>query len=238
MMDPQQGLPAAILDASTVTAYRTAAVSAAATEELSLPHSRILGLIGAGRQCWEHLQAIAKIRPIEEVLLWGRSAPAVLAFAEKIGQHFPFRVQLLDSAEQVARGAQILVTATASHHSFFSSLDLPLGAHVNAIGACRPGMQEIVFADRPELKLFMDSSLACGAESSEIGLGLSSRRLSHSCLKGELGHILNVPSFLARQPSDITVFKSVGLGIEDLYAGAYFYGKACQYGLGTKVEFP
>src|SRR4029078_11695375 len=134
LLDPETGRIRALLDGTMVTALRTAAVSAAASEELSQPDSRVLAVLGTGRQAREHIRAITRIRPIEKILVYGRSQN----HGEDLKMEFKdLPIQLVESPLKAVGSADIICTCTASDEFLFSTKDIPRGAHINAAGACR-----------------------------------------------------------------------------------------------------
>lgn len=226
LLHPKTGQVTCILDGSEVTALRTAAVSAAATHKLARPDARTLGLIGAGRQAYEHVRAFLRLYSFETVLVFSpRSASAL---AVRIENEFSLKTQIFQTPQAVASRADILVTATSSASPLLSILDVRRGAHVCAIGACRPGMREIGLRSRPGLKIYLDSQDACQLEAEEIA---GDPRIQDHII-GEIGHCLDDQIESRQTDSEITFFKSVGLGIEDLGAARFFHDRAIQLGVG------
>lgn len=231
LLDFDTGRVKAILDGSAVTAFRTAAVSAAATDELSRKESETLAIIGAGRQAFEHIQAILKIRQIKNIRIFSRSENSARLLLQKLNHLTTCRLHVVTSVLEAIKGADIVVTCTPSREPLFSLKDVAPGVHINAIGACRPGFHEIQFCSRQGLKVYLDSKTACADEASEIS------EVAENDIAGELGECFSnaIPS--RTRKSDITVFKSVGLGITDLFAADYFYRRALALGLGQAVDF-
>lgn len=235
LLDSENGSVKSILEGSTVTALRTAAVSAVATEKLSRTDSSTLALVGAGRQALEHALAIVKIRPIKKINIFNRTKSR----AENLAQTYfkDFQILIAPTPHAAIVDADIVVTCTNSNDPLISTTDLRPGAHVNAVGACRPGYREIEFTSRSELKIYLDSTEACMNEASELIMPLASGELSSDAVRGELGACLQGKILGRVHTNDITVFKSVGLGIQDLFAADYFYQQAQNNGLGTLFEF-
>ena len=201
LVNPETGRVTALLEGSTLTALRTAAVSAAATELLSREDAKTLVLIGSGRQAREHERALRRVRDFREIRYWNRST-----------EHSP-RAAVAD--------ADVVVSVTPSREILFGISDLKPGAHLNAVGASRPGFRELDLSDGAAT-LYADCREACLLESDELH-GLSFTELGASSGRASA--------------SEITVFKSVGLGIEDLAAAAFFVERARALGLGQEVEF-
>ena len=130
----------------------------------------------------------------------------------------------------------IVVTCTPTKKSLLSIQDFPKGAHINAIGSCRPGAIEVALRDYKNLNIYLDSREACLLESDEIIQPLKSRALSESTIIGELGSCIAQQISGRKNQDDITFFKSVGLSIEDIYAADFFYRQAIKFNIGQKVN--
>ena len=235
LLDAKQGLINCLLEGSTLTALRTAAVSAVATDLLSRPDSTSLALIGAGRQALEHAKAIAKIRPIDTIYLYSRSTETVGRFIHSLQLEKDFRIVVSERPKEAVQSADIVVTCTPSKHALLELADFQQGTHINAIGACRPGFQEINLYDYPFLKIYLDSKESCLLESEEIISSLAQGRLSVEAITGEIGNCLANRISGRSNQEEITLFKAVGLGIEDVYAADYFYRKASKKQIGQEI---
>jgi alanine dehydrogenase len=231
LLDAESGVVLAMLDASSVTALRTAAVSAWATARLSRPDATRLALIGAGRQAWEHVRAIVRVRPIKDVVVWSRTSAKANELLTRV-QALGISARIVSTARKAAGAGDIVVACTASQEALFSTDDLSPGAHLNAIGACRPGQCEVEFRNRPGLAIYLDSSAACDLEADELRLALATKRLAPSAIVGEIGQEIR-PS----ERDGVTVFKSVGLGIEDLFAAETIRRRAKHRGSSTAGDF-
>lgn len=248
LLDVHTGQPQALLEGSTLTALRTAAASAAATDLLSRPDSKVLAILGTGRQAFEHVRALRRVRPIQKVILFGR----IRANAEKLrtktlensrkeskshSHSDDFEIQIVDTPREALRRADIVVTCTPSRETLFHSADLPAGSHLNAIGACRPGMLEVELQDRSGLRIYTDSCPASRGEMEEIRQALLKKHLSTASLKGAIGS-LSKENLAGRESStDVTIFKSVGLSIQDLCAADFFFQQAVQRQIGQVIDF-
>ena len=234
LLNEATGQVKCILDGSYLTAVRTAAVSAVATEKLSRPDASTLAIIGSGRQAIEHVHAISRIRPIQSLAVYTRKKESYRHFAAIFDNYY----QIIHAAtpEQAAQHADIVVTCTASKHSLLDISEVNEGTHINAIGACRPNDYEISLRNRANLKIYLDSSVSCFLESDEIKTPIDNKTLSKNTIIGELGSCLanSIPG--RTQDKDITVFKSIGLSIEDLYAADYFYQAAISAHIGQTIQ--
>jgi ornithine cyclodeaminase/alanine dehydrogenase-like protein (mu-crystallin family) len=196
---PETGEPLAVMDGRLITEMRTAAVSAAVTRRLALSESRVLALLGSGVQAKAHLEALAHVRDFDEVRVWSRTPEHAKRFAEEHG------AQAMD-AESAVRGADVVVTATNALQPVLSGEWLKPGAHVNAVGSPRPTWREL--DDRAMANLIVvDSREAAMKESGDV-------ILSKARIHAEAGEIF--AGTVTAPASETTVFKSVGIAIEDV----------------------
>jgi len=207
---PDTGEPLAVMDARLITEMRTAAVSAAATRRLAAPDSRVLALLGSGVQARAHLQALMLVRHFAEVRVWSRTAEHAERFAE---QHNAKAM----SVEAAVRDADVVVTATNALQPILEGAWLKPGAHVNAVGAPRPDWREL--DDRAMANtLVVDSREAVLKESGDV-------ILSKAKIYAEIGEIF---AGVKEAPLPATtVFKSVGIAVEDIAAAKLVYDEAC-----------
>jgi len=206
LFSPQTGEPLAVMDGRLITEMRTAAVSAAATKLLAAPDSRVLALLGSGVQAGAHLQALSQVRSFAEIRVWSRTAEHAERFAR---QH---KIKAMP-AEAAVRGADVIVTATNALEPILNGAWLKPGAHVNAVGSPRPGWRELD-DNAMANTLIVDSREAVHLESGDV-------ILSGAAIYAELGEI-----FAGLKPAptaETTIFKSVGLAIEDVAAARLVY---------------
>lgn len=236
LLDSATGMVRTILEGSTLTAIRTAAVSAVATNILATSSSETLALIGVGRQAFEHALALTRVRQFERILIFSRSSDSMESLARVLRDSLSLGVIKAKSPLDAIAQADVIVTCTSSPEPLIDVKDIPEGAHVNAVGACRPGYREINIHDSSNLSIFLDSRAACSVEASEISLPLLNATLSESTIMGEIGECLAGRISGRRNGREITVFKSVGLGIEDIFAANYIDKVARHKGVGTLVD--
>jgi thiomorpholine-carboxylate dehydrogenase len=203
---PDTGEPLAVMDGRLLTEMRTAAVSAAVTKSLASPDSRVLALLGSGVQAKAHLEALSHVRRFDEVRVWSRTP----AHAERFAREH--RARAMD-AESAVRGADVIVTATNALEPILKGAWLSPGAHVNAVGSPRPTWRELDDEAMANV-LVVDSREAVLKESGDV-------RLSGARIYAEAGEIFAgaIPAPLGQT----TVFKSVGLAIEDIAAARLVY---------------
>lgn len=202
LLRPQTGEPLAVLDGRLITEMRTAAVSAAVTKRLAAPQSRVLALLGSGVQARAHLEALRQVGSFDEVRVWSRTPEHARRFAAAHG------VTALPDAASAVRGADVVVTATNASAPILEGAWLKPGAHVNAVGSPLPDRRELDDAAMMNL-LVVDSRAAVAAESGDV-------IHSGAPIYAEAGEIFtgSVPVPSGRT----TVFKSVGLAVEDIAA--------------------
>jgi len=210
---PDTGEPVAVVDGRLITEMRTAAVSAAVTKYLAAPDSRVLALLGSGVQAHAHLEALCRVRHFEEVRVWSRTA----VHAERFAEHHNAKAMPIADA---VRGADVVVTATNALQPILEGDWLKPGAHVNAVGSPRPNWREL--DDRAMANiLVVDSRQAVLAESGDV-------ILSGAEIYAEAGEIFAGKKAPPR--SETTVFKSVGIAIEDIMSAKLVCDEAANTG--------
>ena len=213
--DATTGEPAFLMDGPTVTALRTGAASGVAARLLSRPDSAVMALFGAGVQAESQIRAVLAARPIREVRVFARTPGPRQAFAERMDALLPVHVRGVDSAEQAVRGADIVCSVTPSETPVFDADWLEPGTHVNAIGSFRMGMVEIPAGVWGRAALVaVDSRTATDAEAGDLAAAIANGELAAENVV-EIGTIGREWA-TARDPQAVTVFKSVGLAIQDL----------------------
>jgi ornithine cyclodeaminase len=227
----------AIIDASSVTAIRTAAVSGVATQVLARPDAGDLAIVGAGVQAMTHLEAMQSVRSLRRVRVWSRSHERASRFAGRAGRRFGIAVEAVDDAASCVRGADIVCTVTASHEPVLRGEWLAAGAHVNAVGASQPDARELDTEAVLRARLFVDRRESAIAESGDVLIPIAERAIDLGHVLGELGEVL-LGAILGRQAADdVTLFKSLGLAIEDVAAARHIHERAIARGTGTWVSF-
>ena len=187
LLDPETGALQAILDGRYITEARTAAVSAVSVKHLARESAGTLAIIGSGVQARSHLEAIARVRRLREVRVWSPSAEHREAFASEMSSASGSRVVAVSSAEQAVAGADLIVLATASREPVLRSEWVEEGAHICAVGACRPDQREMDAALVARARLFVDSREGALAEAGDVVLAIADRAIDASHIAGELG---------------------------------------------------
>jgi ornithine cyclodeaminase len=235
LFDGTTGEPTAIVDASAITAIRTAAVSAVATRLLAVEDARRLAILGAGAQAAAHLEAMLAVRDIELVRIHSRTR----ASAERLAQALGGRVgiEVADSAEHALRGAQVVVTATSSREPVLRREWLAEGAHVNAMGASAPTSRELDTATVADCSLFADSRESLINEAGDYQLAVSEGAIAGpDHIRAELGEVVAGLRPGRADAAELTVFRSLGLALEDLAAAERAVDNARRRGAGVEVQ--
>jgi ornithine cyclodeaminase/alanine dehydrogenase-like protein (mu-crystallin family) len=220
LFDPETGAPAFVGDAEEITRIRTAAASAAATEILARPDSRVLALLGAGRQAEAHLQAIAAIRPLTEARVWGRDRQAARDLAGALQETCGFTVRAVAEAQEAVSEADIICTVTASRDPVLRGDWVAPGTHVNLVGSSGPQAAE-ADADLVARSRFIgDHREHVLAHGGEFLRARETGRIGDDHFVGEIGEVYaGRPGRLSA--SEITVYKSLGHAVQDLAAAAW-----------------
>ena len=224
-----------IAEGSTITALRTAAVSALATEILSRPDSKVLSIIGSGVQAEEHIRALLPIRNFKKVKVYGRSIEKIKRLCASFAHERNISFESYTDPRSALEEADVVVSCSASSEALFSSDDLRPGTHVNAFGACRPGYQEIQIQAQSNIRIFLDHQESCISEADEIYRPLHGQKLGH-LIAGELGAVLSNRLMGRENENQITIFKSVGLAVEDLFAVDLAYRQYLNNKMSTRSE--
>ena len=237
LFDGETGMPTAILDASAVTAVRTAAVTAVATGALARPDAATLAVLGAGTQGRAHVRALAGVRAFERVRVYAPTtahAENVAAAATAAGLA---GVTVAASAQEALRDADVVVTVTSAREPVLRREWLKPGAHLNAVGASSPQNREIDTATVAASALFCDSRESLRNEAGEFRLAVAEGLITgDEHVRAELGEVLAGTAAGRRDAGELTMFRSLGLAVEDLAAAQCAVAMAAQQGIGTEVE--
>ena len=236
LFDTEHGLPRAILDASAVTAIRTAAVSGVATQLLAREDAGDLALLGSGVQAASHLEAMLATRGLRRVRVYSRNRPSLEAFTARASARHGLRVEPADSARAAVEGADIVCTTTSSAEPVLFGDWLAPGAHVNAVGACTKKTRELDARAVLRSRLFVDRRESAFNEAGDLLIPKAEGLLDETHVRGEIGEIL-VGACKGRTSRDeITLFKSLGIAVEDVAVAHHLDAKARAKGVGTLVE--
>jgi ornithine cyclodeaminase/alanine dehydrogenase-like protein (mu-crystallin family) len=234
LFDGDTGMPTAILNASAITEIRTAAVTAVATRALAREDARVLAILGAGVQAGSHLNALADVRPWDEVRIYAPTTEHAEAVAAQAPPPAPV---VTGSGREAVQGADVVVVATSSRQPVLDQAWLAPGAHVNAVGASTPTAREIEVATVAAAALFCDSRESLRNEAGEFILALEEGAIAGEAhVRAELGEVIAGMAPGRTGAGELTMFRSLGIGVEDLAAAQLAVRTARERGLGTEVE--
>ena len=224
LFDGATGAPRGLMNAGAITAVRTAAVSGVATRVLARDDTRTLAILGTGTQARSHLEAMQAVRPFDHVLAWSASGRS-LDGAESAG-----------SAEVALRDADVVCTVTSSAEPVLERGWLKPGAHVNAVGSSIPSARELDSATMAAAALFVDRRESTVNEAGDYLFPLREGAIDESHIRAELGDVLIGAAEGRRDPEELTVFKSLGLAVEDLAAAEHVLARAEAEDVGSLVS--
>jgi ornithine cyclodeaminase/alanine dehydrogenase-like protein (mu-crystallin family) len=226
----------ALMNASEITAIRTAAVSAVATRLLAREDAHQLAIIGAGVQARTHLAALDAVRSIKQARVACRNIEHAQELVRERQPRFSFPIEAVKTNEEAVRGADLIVTATSSQEPVLYRDWISPGAHVNAIGTHSPNSREIDSATMAAARIFVDRRESALNESGDYLLAAKEGLINADSIVGEIGELLIGTKPGRNSVDEITLFKSLGLAIEDVACAEYLYEKAMSQNFGTWVN--
>jgi ornithine cyclodeaminase/alanine dehydrogenase-like protein (mu-crystallin family) len=231
LFDGETGVVKAVMNASAITAIRTAAVSAVATRLLAREDTRKLGILGAGVQARSHLDSMRAVRDFDQVVLYSPTAGHATALAEESG------AEAVGSAEEAVRDADVVVTATNAAEPVLERSWLKEGAHLNAVGGRPPQMIELDPETVAAAALFVDRRESAENEAGDYRRALEEGAIGPDHIRAEVGEVLIGSKPGREDDAQLTIFRSLGLAVEDLAAAEYVVQRARETGTGVEVEF-
>jgi ornithine cyclodeaminase len=232
LLDPETGALQAVMDGRYITEARTAAVSAASAKHLARPDARVLAVLGAGVQARSHIEALTKVRTFEEVRVWGRDPARVRALLDQVSPQSAARMVASASAHDAAHGADVIALVTASREPVLTRASVAEGAHICAVGACRPDQREMDTALVRDARVFVDSRVGALAEAGDLVIPIKEGAIDASHIAGELGDVFGGRTPGRKSAGEITIFKSLGMAVEDVAAARLAFERASERGLG------
>jgi alanine dehydrogenase len=235
LFDAEHGKLLAIADASSITAIRTSAVSGLATRLLAREDSKELAILGAGVLAMPHLDAVRCVRDIRRVRVWSRSGERAKEFAERARKQSGVEIVVSGSAREAVEGADVVCTITAARTPVLEGAWIAPGAHVNAVGASLPTARELDTAAVVRSRLFVDRRESTLNEAGDFLVPRGEGAVTDAHILGELGDLLAGTLKGRVHRDDVTLFKSLGLAVEDVAALRHIHTKAVATGAGTSV---
>jgi ornithine cyclodeaminase/alanine dehydrogenase-like protein (mu-crystallin family) len=236
LLDPETGALVALLDGRYITESRTAAVSAVSSRLLARKNAASLAIIGSGVQARSHLEALARVHKLRSVTVWSPNKERRERFVAGVrpGSDPGPTPSAVDHPGEAVVGADVIVLATSSPSPVLENGWVKPGAHVISVGACRPTQREMDPALTARARVFVDSRAAALVESGDVVMGMSEGRFGAQHIVAELGEVVNGGEG-RRNDTEVTIFKSLGMAVEDVTAADLAYRRACERGIGTQL---
>jgi len=236
LIDGIDGRPLAIMDGATLTAMRTGAASGAATDLLARTDAETVAIFGAGVQAQTQLEAVCAVRPIVRASVFDSNTLVAMEFETEMSERLGIPVTAASSARANLFGADIVCTATTAHTPVFDDADLVPGAHINAVGSYKPDVREIPAETVVRARVFVDEIGAVLEEAGDLLVPMRNGLIDRDHIHAELGEIVLGGKMGRGNDREITLFKSVGIAIQDLAAAGRILTNARRDGLGTELE--
>lgn len=236
LFDASRGNLSAIIDAASVTAIRTAAVSGVATKLLARRDVRRLAILGSGVQARTHIDAMLGVRAFESVRIWSRRVEHARRLVQEFSGERRAMFEVAASADDAVRSADVVCTVTAAREPVLHGATLQPGSHVNAVGASIPTAREIDSEAARICRIFVDRRESALNEAGDLLIPMKEGVIPRSAIVAELGELLVGSATGRASDTEITLFKSLGLAVEDLAVAAFLRREAEAKGGGTWIE--
>ena len=236
LFETRHGQLLSIMDASSITAIRTAAVSGVATRLLARKDAKSLAILGSGVQATTHLAAMTESNGVTSARVWSRNPEHARHFADRESKRHGIPVTAVATVEEAVRDSDIVCTTTGAHEPILKGEWISPGTHINAVGSSIAVARELDADAMRKSRLFVDRRESTLNEGGDFLLAKQEGAIGDDHILGEIGELLLNRTEGRRSDHDITLFKSLGLSVEDLASAHYIYGKATENGLGTLVE--
>jgi alanine dehydrogenase len=235
VVDATTGSPTAVMDGAYLTALRTGAASGAATDLLARPDAHTAAIFGAGAQGRTQLEAVCAVRPIHQAWVYDVAPRQAAAYAEEMSQRLSLPVRVAETPAQAVCQADVICTATTATSPVFADADVPPGTHVNAVGAYTPHMQEVPPETVLRARVVIDHRESSLAEAGDLLIPIEQGLMTEDHIYAELGEIAAGSKPGRASPDEITLFKSVGVAVQDVAAAGAVLEAAQRLGLGAKI---
>jgi ornithine cyclodeaminase len=235
LLDPDTGALVALVDGRYITEARTAAVSAVSADVLANPDASTLAVLGSGVQARSHVEALGCVRRLRDVRVWSPTKARRDSFVRDLQAHVTGSLHAAGSAREAVEGADLVVLATSSPTPVVQSGWVMDGAHICAVGACRPTHREMDAALVARARTFVDSRIGAIAEAGDLVLALAQGAIGKDHIAGEIGELVSGRIAGRENRAQVTLFKSLGMAVEDVAAAHLAWTRAKQRGLGREV---
>jgi alanine dehydrogenase len=232
LLDPDTGELLAILDGRYITEARTAAVSAVSARHLARADTRVLAIVGSGVQARSHIEALIRVRRFEEIRVWGRDPVRLFSLVEEMLPRVGTRLMPVESVREAVRDAGIVALVTAAREPVVAREWIAAGAHICAVGACRPDQREMDTPLVRDARVFVDSRSGALAEAGDLVIPIKEGAFTASHIAAELGEVVAGRVQGRQNVDEITIFKSLGMAVEDVAAARLTWERASERGLG------
>ena len=236
LLDHATGALVALVDGRYITEARTAAVSAVSAKHLARPNAAILGIVGSGVQARSHLEALQHVRPLSDVRVWSPTTAHCEAFAVEMRATTDFPVRAVPSAGDAVADADLVVLATGSREAVVADAEIAAGTHIMAVGACRPDQREMTTALIARSRLVVDSRVAAFEESGDVMMPIAEGAIDRAHIVAELGEIAAGTATARQSDDDVTIFKSLGMAVEDVVAARLALERATAERRGQLID--
>lgn len=236
LYETEHGRLLALIDASEITAIRTAAASAVATDLLAKREVATLAILGSGVQARSHVSAMMAVRSFSQILVWSRTRSHAERFAEQETKRHGVEIEVADSVEAAAQAADVICTVTAAEEPILAGRWLAAGVHINAVGSSVPFTRELDTEAVVRASLFVDRVESTVNEAGDFLFPKKEGAIDDDHIQAEIGDLLIDKHPGRRSEDEITLFKSLGLAVEDVAAAQRIYRNALEQGVGTTVE--
>jgi alanine dehydrogenase len=236
LFEAEHGLPVVIADATAITAIRTAAVSGLATRLLAREDATDLAIIGSGTQAGTHLEAMRTVRDLKRVRVWSRNGERARAFASRESVRHGLEVQPVASAREAVVGADLICTCTSSDDPVVLGSWVAPGTHINAVGSSIPTARELDTDLVVRSRFYVDRRESAENEAGDFLIPKGEGAIGDDHIVAELGEVVLGRAAARTSPEEITVFKSLGLAVEDLASVQLIHRKAVATGRGSHIE--
>jgi len=237
LSDPRNGAPLAVMDASYLTAMRTGAVSGVATRHLARPDAKRVGIFGAGVQAQTQLSAIACVRKLEGAWVYDSDAAKAKSYAEQMTRTLSLPVVAVATAREAVQGMDVIVAASSASEPIFDGSWLEPGQHINGVGSHAPHTRELDTKTIVRSKVFVDSIDACLVEAGDLLIPMKEGAIDKTHIRGGIGEVAAGMKPGRENDAEITLFKSVGLALQDASTAHMVYQMALKQKAGVEYSF-
>ncbi|MDW8068258.1 MAG: ornithine cyclodeaminase family protein [Anaerolineae bacterium] len=236
VIDAETGMPVAAMEGASLTALRTGAASGAATDLLARPDAAVVAVFGAGAQGRTQLEGVCAVRPIREARVYDVDPRRAREYAQEMQDRLGIPVRIAASPAEAVRQADVVCTATTSSTPVLDDADIGPGTHINAIGAYTPQMREVPTETVLRARVVVDHRAASLAEAGDLLIPIREGRMTEGHIWAELGEIAAGLKPGRTSPEEVTLFKSVGVAVQDVAAAAAVLEAARRQNLGVEVS--